>query len=150
MFRDEQKVAGQRIFEAVLEHLAKQKEQSLDDRGETCRYRGHDGKMCAIGALIDDEDYKPMWDDPMDPFGVQSVCNQVEEQPRLKVHLGWMLGHRSLLSDLQFLHDSSDHWERKDVMLEAAMTIASRYRLDSTRVHELVSEIFRKGEDNAV
>lgn len=150
MFQGEQKVAGNRIFEAVLEHLAKQKGQSMDDHGEMCRYRGIDGKACAIGALIDDDDYKPMWDEPMDPFGVQSLINQVEEQPKLHAHLGWMTGHRSLLSDLQFLHDSADLWESKQAMLDAAMLIANRYRLDSTRVPELVNEIFNKEDEDAV
>lgn len=146
MFRDEKSVSGQRIFEAVLEHLAAQKCQSTGPDDPTCRYRGLGGTMCAIGALIDDEDYNPEWDNPMDPFGVQSLINHIEDTPALFVHLGWMAGHRSLLSDLQYMHDSQGHWQHKNFMLEAAMAVANRYRLDTSRVEELVSEIFKNEE----
>jgi hypothetical protein len=141
MFQGETKVSGQRIFEAVLEHLAEQKHQSLDDAGENCQYRGVGGNMCAVGALIDDEDYRSEWDDRMNPFGITKLLQAIESGV-YGDHLKWMLGHEQLLGDLQFLHDIVDNWESKQAMLDAAMTVASRYRLDTSRVSELVHEIF--------
>lgn len=42
--------------ERIRDHLIKQKQQSSDESGE-CFYRGPNGLMCAVGALIHDEFY---------------------------------------------------------------------------------------------
>lgn len=46
----------QDAFDKVVRHLRTQRVQATDDFG-FCRYRGREGTKCAIGALIDDEDY---------------------------------------------------------------------------------------------
>ena len=43
------------IFKRVVSHLLKQGKKSTDNRH--CMYRGHNGTMCAVGCLIDDEHY---------------------------------------------------------------------------------------------
>jgi hypothetical protein len=48
----------QRIFNKVAKHLLKQGVKCQTNRG-TCRYRGSEGKTCAIGCLIPDSLYDP-------------------------------------------------------------------------------------------
>lgn len=52
-------MTNQQIFDAVVEHAAKQYEQAVytTSTGDSCRYRDTDGNKCFVGALIDDEDY---------------------------------------------------------------------------------------------
>jgi hypothetical protein len=47
----------QEIFEFVATHLLTQGEQALNE-DEKCVYRSEIGKMCAVGCLIPEEDYK--------------------------------------------------------------------------------------------
>jgi hypothetical protein len=51
----------QETFDKMVNHLRKQNSKSLlaDERDDTCAYRGKDGKMCAVGCLIEDEFYDP-------------------------------------------------------------------------------------------
>lgn len=48
------------VFDKIKTHLLTQMSKSMLDDGERCAYRGHNGRMCAIGCLIPDEDYKPI------------------------------------------------------------------------------------------
>lgn len=45
------------LVTAISIHLAKQRSRSVSDIG--CAYRGHNGKMCAVGCVIPDELYSP-------------------------------------------------------------------------------------------
>lgn len=48
------------VFDKIKTHLLTQMSKSMLDNGERCAYRGYNGRMCAIGCLIPDEDYKPI------------------------------------------------------------------------------------------
>ena len=49
----------QEVFEYVVTNLLKQGEKSiLPNSVERCGYRGKDGKKCAAGFIISDEEYK--------------------------------------------------------------------------------------------
>jgi hypothetical protein len=47
----------QQVFDKAAVHLLTQRARALDASGDTCMYRAPDGKMCAVGALIDDDAY---------------------------------------------------------------------------------------------
>ena len=51
----------QETFDKIVDHLRKQNSKSLMEapRDDSCAYRGQDGKMCAVGCLIEDEFYDP-------------------------------------------------------------------------------------------
>ena len=54
---------NQEAFDKMVRHLHKQEwKQSVDSDG-FCAYRGEYGAMCAVGALITDEEYEPSMDD---------------------------------------------------------------------------------------
>lgn len=46
------------ISEKIRDHLIQQNAQSVHDDFHSCRYRGANGTMCAVGCLIKDEHYK--------------------------------------------------------------------------------------------
>lgn len=47
----------QEVFDKVATHLLKQGSRS--EFGGGCAYRSPDGKMCAVGCLLQDEQYSP-------------------------------------------------------------------------------------------
>lgn len=58
----------QEAFDIVVKHLFEQKRPSMScARGRLempiCAYRGVEGRKCAIGALISDEEYSPELED---------------------------------------------------------------------------------------
>ncbi len=46
----------QEAFNKICDHLMTQNSKAVSIQGD-CRYRGEDGKMCAIGCLIPDDVY---------------------------------------------------------------------------------------------
>ena len=114
------------VFNYVIDHLRRQGERSLfnralleDDSAPFCAYRGiaraegDKETMCAVGALITDDEYDPSWEGmPVEPLleelealaAVASLttlpcCSSVLElQQRLAPH-------RDMLVDLQYFHD---------------------------------------------
>ncbi|WP_321794177.1 hypothetical protein [Caballeronia sp. J97] len=46
------------IYERVSEHLLRQRAVSEDDNG-SCRLRSPEGRKCAIGSLVRDDQYEP-------------------------------------------------------------------------------------------
>ena len=55
-------INGQSIFNKVLAHLRKQGVASQNTDGGTCLYRGPNGRSCAIGCLIPDDEYKEIFE----------------------------------------------------------------------------------------
>lgn len=47
----------EQISEKIRDHLIAQKARSIGELGISCKYRGHNGMMCAVGCLITDEVY---------------------------------------------------------------------------------------------
>ncbi len=102
----------QEIFPKVVTHLRKQGQRAVADGH--CKYRTSDGLSCAVGCLIPDELYT---------FNIEgasvtaAISGFTEKNNRLLGEILRSLGigreHRTLLSDLQNLHDGSYvlHWE---------------------------------------
>lgn len=106
----------QEIFDIVSKHLLTQNTQSVFGGGALCAYRGSQGRKCAIGVLISDEDYKP----EMEGMRVSAVLNEFSAvADKLKDVSTFLLG------ELQRIHDTklSEQWP------EELRAVATRYDL---------------------
>ena len=100
----------QDIFNEASVHLRSMDGPSLDDRGDSCMYRGEDGAMCAVGVFISDEHYFT----DMEGGGIDGSNMRAREA----VALSWGQDcledkQLDLLSDLQHAHDQAsrrDDW----------------------------------------
>lgn len=98
---------SQLIFDTVLAHLRNQGQRSYD--GHMCLYRGPDGLQCAAGCLIPDDLYVPEMEG-------KSFANPIFD--------GFLGEFRSLIFDLQCVHDKSDIWE------ESFKAVADNHHLE--------------------
>jgi hypothetical protein len=135
---------NQEAFDAVVRHLASMNRQSvviesegLDPFGEplsgSCAYRHPDGRKCAIGALIPDDQYDPI----IEKSNVWSLVTGLRSgTPRLDA--GTI--STDLLINLQDAHDDWNNWDRTGFnrynLLEA---IGKWYDLDTTVLKEVQS-----------
>ena len=130
----------------MTEQMAKQRKRSLrpasdHESGMVCMYRGQDGCMCAVGALIPDELYDPlievsvsrMFSWTYDVIEIERVSDDTKPRvaPSAKVarHLASLapsLSHRHLLLFLslcQRFHDSEvtddGHYSYESVLVAA-------------------------------
>ena len=94
------------VFQTVVTHLLTQNSKSQtddsnhDDNG-MCRYQNDDGKQCAIGVLIDSENYWPELEGKA--ADAVEVIEAVEKS--LDTHI--TRPDRDLLCKLQDIHDYS-------------------------------------------
>jgi hypothetical protein len=90
----------QEVFNKVVTHMLTQMKQAAGpDR--VCMYRAPDGTKCAIGCLIQDEDYNPR----MEGRTVYAL-NSLNMLPDYLVDLKVSSPH--FLAELQTIHDSVD------------------------------------------
>ena len=83
----------QEVYDTVCAHLAQQKTRSHLD-GQGCAYRGREGRKCAVGCLISDDEYSP--DMECKIVGTLSCYGELPDRLRPFVHL---------LRELQKAHD---------------------------------------------
>jgi hypothetical protein len=107
-----EQTSEQQLFDTVVNHLRKQGAKSIAynedgtpklQYGNTkCLYRSPDGKKCAAGAAITDEQYKP----EMEGKSIRAVIIQLD--------ITSLSQHAELLSELQGVHDIHEvpQWER--------------------------------------
>ncbi len=94
----------QTIYTQVLQHLARQGEAAISEEGN-CQYLDNMGRKCAVGCLIPAAAYYPN----LEGASVNSpnLANILSPADKLVIELGIATtdAHRSLLSELQTLHD---------------------------------------------
>lgn len=91
------------IFNYVIDHLRRQGKKSLmRDRPVFgpgfCSYRGDGGTMCAIGALITDDEYDNAWEGQ----GIDRILKNWRLNSTLHACISQ---HEEMLLDLQTFHD---------------------------------------------
>jgi len=87
----------QEAFDISANHLLTQGEPSyMDGSTSLCAYRGENGKMCAIGALIPDDEYQ----EEMEYKSVDDLFDDYEEALPSINQLD-----RGFLATLQRIHD---------------------------------------------
>lgn len=91
-------MSRQEIFDIVSSNLLMQGDKSLRESGG-CAYRGKDGKKCAVGWLIPDEEYTPRME--YTSFSDEKI------RPVLEKRIGRKLTHldERLLMQLVECHD---------------------------------------------
>jgi len=108
----------QEVFNIVVKHLAAQNwERSISDN-KTCAYRGLNGKKCAIGALLLDDEV------PKEGATVHGRWFR----PILE-RLGLYTSDLGFLDQLQCAHDLSGLGSRSS-MEEELKQIGARFRLE--------------------
>lgn len=108
-------MTNQQIFDAVVEHAAKQYAKS--EKKDTCLYRHPDGRKCFVGALIDDEDYEVT----MERKGITSdEFNDLRTKDQMRV-----------LRDLQVVHDDTSQPDKWPSALEQ---VGKKHRLDTSGI----------------
>ena len=89
---------AQTIFNRVARHLLRQNAKSEGVRcgATTCLYRGPQGRRCAIGIFITDENYTRR----METHNLTTLLQMYEDRVP-----SWFTEHQRLLRALQRLHD---------------------------------------------
>ena len=124
-------MTAQEIFDKVVKHLLTQGRKSIHEKTRTCMYRNTNGDMCAVGALLPDELYHPLFESMAverlfdeDAFQQQEAKVDTPGEKYLanlaKLNAGKaaakikaqafkaMVGeHQELLEDLQAAHDEN-------------------------------------------
>lgn len=100
-----QKLTAQETFDTVARHLLTQRMRS--GTFGACLYRGRDGRKCAAGCLLPDEEYHPS----MEGYGVLTNRNDPEAK-RVREFFTERVEDLILLGTLQGLHDRDppDEW----------------------------------------
>ena len=95
------------IFNYVIDHLRKQGERvAARWRCTPIRaYRSSEGTMCAVGALITDDEHQFRWEGQ----GIDNLLKQSDLPPTLHKCL---TQHESMLLELQTFHDGRLVYER--------------------------------------
>jgi hypothetical protein len=128
---------AQEIFDTVVRHLARQGRPSLKFDPQTgkpsgCVYRGPDKTMCAVGVLLHDDEYRPIFD--LDGLSVFILFDRGYLPKRLHPHY-------SLLDDLQQAHDTGYviSYSRFNFpyLKEMLLTIAKDHHLDISVLNEM-------------
>lgn len=91
------------VFYKVKAHLIQAKGRSAE--GSSCKYRGPDGGMCAVGCLIPDELYDPTMEG-LNYVGIP------EKFPMIKDFFDGV--SVDLISELQSIHDETSSWSMSD------------------------------------
>lgn len=101
------KLTHQQAFDKAAEHLMVQSARSMNVSGEICLYRGPRGLKCAVGALIEDSEYRPWFECNITPYFEDRI-------PRFgNIH--------DFLRQLQLIHDSADVDSWHDELIRLAM-----------------------------
>lgn len=113
-------VTAQDIFDMVAQHLLTQNKQAQDEVGD-CQYRTDDGLMCAVGCLINEDEYSPQYEGCSCDH--EDVIEAVERSLGIEISVE---GHvYNLLERLQQVHDN---WKPED-WRELLASVASEHGL---------------------
>lgn len=100
----------QEVFTKVATHLLTQKVKAKS--GQTCAYRSGDGLKCAVGCLIEDDEYMP----EMEGHIVEGLFTlaKTSDNSKLKSFYERLGQHQRILTDLQDVHDAwnTEDWRR--------------------------------------
>lgn len=126
----------QAVFDHIVRHLARQRRRSASAPAErtlmslkpTCLYRGPEGTMCAVGALIPDELYHP----EMEGQSARVLLLSTSAQNRRLVELFEQMiepgGSRErrirFFRQLQNAHDDASSWEPSGLSLAGIRRLA--------------------------
>lgn len=114
-------MTDQQIFDAVVEHAAKQYERAIvpiagHPFGGACKYRAANGTKCFVGALIDDTDY-------MSAMENRRIYDMLFDDIRDTTQI-------SLLGALQQIHDGKPVHD----WIPQLLVTGEKFKLDTSNV----------------
>lgn len=110
-------LTDQEVFDKIVGHLRRQNSKSLSGLiGGTCKYRGANGKMCAVGCLIPDNQYTR---------GLEFLAPDHDE---LRDILSQFTLNFPLLKTLQSIHDQEHVADWEKCFQEVAATFGLEYK----------------------
>lgn len=122
----------QDIFDTVAKHLFAQGERSMLPGGSPlCAYRGQGDVTgrpvkCAVGVLMSDDEYEASGAAREESFGGSIGVAELGG-----VRAQWLRPTtESLLSALQYAHDTGAHWDSPTTLKEALRDVGERKGLD--------------------
>lgn len=122
----------QEIFNLVIRMLVKQGQRSIRSTGE-CAYRGTNGRKCAVGLLISDEEYTPK----MEGQAVYSAPMIKELLPKR------LVPHACFLRELQRKHDLDTTWRNRETFIAAFKKIAENYRFNANVLTDIPDDFLK-------
>ena len=112
------------VFNYVIDHLRSQGRRSVAVDGDKdekfCAYRGAEGTMCAVGALITDDEYNSDWE----TLSIAGLLRQSDLPSSLRKRL---IAHEEMVQDLQDFHDSELYY------IDGVFSVRSEDRLAELR-----------------
>lgn len=121
---------SQSIFDKVATHLFTQGVQSKSPTNRKCLYRGPNNTSCAVGCLIPDELYEPEMDAD---YGANAIEAVLDVYPELE----FLRQFRSLLSQLQGVHDRIASWSSTASMRRTLKEVAWLHNVDCSILQTL-------------
>jgi hypothetical protein len=127
-------LTAQSIFDTVARHFKQQKVQATD--GVTCVYRTLDGKSCAVGCLLNDEEAArvlrgsvfKLYRNGTLPKRLRPFTNE-----SLPCNIHGALEENNLLSALQMIHDSHPDLLNSQ-SAEQMRDVARHFDLDASEI----------------
>lgn len=105
------------IFNHVVDHLRKQGTKSLVNIADMCAYRGDRGTMCAVGALITDDEYHPYFEGNT----VQHILGESLQTNSLRDRI---VPNLEMLIQLQNFHDINLRYEDGNFSISSERIVA--------------------------
>lgn len=94
------------VFDFVLKNIIKQGGPSLDIFTWECMYRGSNGRKCAVGILIPDEDFDPNFEGLKPWIDMTHIETPIPENRLILInYLKSKNYDLKFLRDLQLIHD---------------------------------------------
>lgn len=121
-------LTNQEIFDKVSTHLFSQGVRSIN--GTECAYRGVSGTSCAVGCLIEDDEYSK----DMEGYGIDDILLTVEYLPFKNFD---EVNSAALLGRLQWTHDKLTNWKSTDEMKKSLKDVANTSGLDDSVLDNL-------------
>tara|TARA_R110002012_G_scaffold8804_1_gene40396 strand:+ start:1030 stop:1389 length:360 start_codon:yes stop_codon:yes gene_type:complete len=118
-------MTNQEAFDKMMEHLRSLKGRSLDENDDACAYNG---TMCAVGALMTDEEQEKFGD-------FNGNFEDLIDEMTKEGHTSTLHGlDRDLLKEMQALHDTCYNWDDEGFISEGeAEVIAGMFNLTYTK-----------------
>lgn len=113
------------IFNYVIDHLRKQGRKSLVNFAGMCAYRGDGGTMCAVGALIADDEYRPFFEGSTIQIVISDRMKDISDEFLVTNSLkNRILPNLEMLMDLQIFHDSNLKYEDGNFSVSSEIDVA--------------------------
>ena len=115
------------IFNHVVDHLRKQGTKSLVNIADMCAYRGDRGTMCAVGALITDDEYHPYFEGNTIEFILRegNTIEHISEESLLTNSLrDRIVPNLEMLIQLQNFHDINLRYEDGNFSISSERIVA--------------------------